>query len=78
MLNDGRHISKPNLRSIFRSFAPCSFCIVLSDSLKEESMILLDVLIKDLVSHGILPGAELLAIGEKIDSTVVLELNVDG
>ncbi|RHZ54749.1 hypothetical protein Glove_423g28 [Diversispora epigaea] len=80
MLNDAESISKPNLRNIFRSSAPCSFCTVLSDSVKEESEILLNVLIRNLVSHGILSGAELLAIDEEyndIDSLVVSELDID-
>ncbi|CAG8460935.1 6425_t:CDS:10 [Diversispora eburnea] len=80
MLNDAESVSKPDLRSIFRSFAPCSFCTALSDSVKEESEILLNVLIRNLVSHGILSGAELLTIDEEhkdIDSLIVSELDID-
>ncbi|CAG8451287.1 17584_t:CDS:10, partial [Acaulospora morrowiae] len=80
-LSNIKSISKPNLRNIFRSVAPHSFCNVLSNSVEEESVNLLDTLIKNLISHGILSATELLTIDEEHkdinNSSIISELGID-
>ncbi|RIB16715.1 hypothetical protein C2G38_1489088 [Gigaspora rosea] len=59
-LNIVQSISKPILRNIFWTIAPFSFCYVLEKSVDEESRNILDVLLKNLISYGILSATELL------------------
>ncbi|CAG8678470.1 4947_t:CDS:10, partial [Acaulospora morrowiae] len=80
-LSNIKSVTKPHLRNIFRSVAPHSFCNVLSNSVEEESVIILDILIKNLISHGILSATELLTIDEEHkdinDSSTISELGID-
>ncbi|KAF0470745.1 hypothetical protein F8M41_025294 [Gigaspora margarita] len=59
-LNAVQSISKPILRNIFWTIAPFSFCYILEKSVDEESRNILDVLLKNLISYGILSATELL------------------
>ncbi|CAG8507632.1 24221_t:CDS:10 [Cetraspora pellucida] len=59
-LNIAKSISKPIIRNIFLTIAPFSFCFVLEKCVDEESINILDVLLKDLISYGILSATELL------------------
>ncbi|CAG8631937.1 44997_t:CDS:10, partial [Gigaspora margarita] len=59
-LNAVQSISKPILRNIFWNIAPFSFCYILEKSVDEESRNILDVLLKNLISYGILSATELL------------------
>ncbi|CAG8737888.1 16279_t:CDS:10, partial [Dentiscutata erythropus] len=61
-LNVVQSISKPILRNIFWTVAPFSFCYVLEKSVDEESRNMLDMLLKNLISYGILSATELLLV----------------
>ena len=48
------------MRDLFKTVAPFAFCQVLSNSVEEEIRFLLDIMLRKVVSYGIISASELL------------------
>ncbi|CAB4395736.1 unnamed protein product [Rhizophagus irregularis] len=63
-LNKSQAITKPSLRNLFRTTAPLAFCYILANSVEEETLCLLNELLRELFFYGCLSAAELLMIDD--------------
>ena|SRR5581483_10189286 len=80
-LNKSQNVTKPLLRNLFRVIAPFAFCYILASSAEEESLCLLNELLKELFFYGCLSAAELLAIDENnndLNELAITDLSFDG
>jgi hypothetical protein len=80
-LNKSQAITKPFLRNLFRTIAPLAFCYILASSVEEESLCLLNELLKELFFYGCLSAAELLMIDDsdnELNELATADLAFDG
>lgn len=80
-LNKSQAITKPSLRNLFRTTAPLAFCYILANSVEEETLCLLNELLRELFFYGCLSAAELLMIDDndnELNELATADLAFDG